>query len=102
MEADESATTGPCAQYAIDSLQQASNYTGGPCFLATATYAVQSKADPSQRRTVVGTVDEARHIAFAQPIGQRWDDDDAQWLCLQQVEVLQAPHSHHSQKVAVQ
>lgn len=75
-----------CVRYAVAGLQ-GSNWTGGPCFNATASYTVRSRADPSRAERVVGTINEARHIASPRDVGQTTDGPGADWLCLDDVTV---------------
>lgn len=85
--ADDHRKTGPCAQYAIGN-SQSSYWTGGPCFTATVSYTVQSMWDPQRARHIVGSINEARFLHFEENIGQRWDEEESSWLCLERVYVL--------------
>merc|ERR1712192_11344 len=76
-----------CAKYATAS-NSTTDFTGGPCFTATAVYSVQSKADASKSRTVIAKIDEARHINYDVEVGQSWNDVDSDWLCLDSVQVV--------------
>lgn len=84
IEAQEGKKTGPCARYAIGSFQP-SNWTGGPCLNVTVSYTVQNKNNPSQARQVSGAINEVRFMHFSENIGQRWDEADSEWLCLDDV-----------------
>lgn len=84
VDADAAAKTGACARYAVGDWQS-SFWTGGPCFNASVAYTVRNKEQPAKSYRIVGTVNEARLIAFDPDVGQRWDGIDSDWLCLSDV-----------------
>ncbi|CAK9054954.1 unnamed protein product [Durusdinium trenchii] len=84
----DGARSGKCVRYAIPAVQT-SNWTGGPCFEAHVSYTIQRKGDPSKRRLIRGSINEARLMSLPD-VGQRWDSPNADWLCLDKVEVLLA------------
>ncbi|CAE7240780.1 CODM [Symbiodinium sp. CCMP2456] len=86
--ADDGKRTGECVRYAIPGMQNSSS-TGGPCFTAFVTYTIRSKGDPTKTKNIEASINEAR--LMSQPeVGQRWDSPDADWLCLETVDVLPA------------
>lgn len=78
---------GNCVQYAVEGLQ-GSNWTGGPCFNASVAYTVQSKTNASKVAHVRGTINEARFLSFGANVGQRWNEADSEWQCLDDVAVV--------------
>ncbi|CAE8625929.1 unnamed protein product [Polarella glacialis] len=84
ISAQEGVSSGKCVRYEVGDAQS-SNWTGGPCFSASVAYSVQSKRDPSKVRQVKGVINEARLMSFAVEVGQRWNEPDAEWLCLDEV-----------------
>eukprot|EP01063_Lacrimia_lanifica_P030080 TRINITY_DN4725_c0_g1_i1.p1 TRINITY_DN4725_c0_g1~~TRINITY_DN4725_c0_g1_i1.p1 ORF type:complete len:546 (+),score=181.64 TRINITY_DN4725_c0_g1_i1:55-1692(+) len=83
--ADEHVTTGHCAQYAIGT-RQIANWTGGPCFTARVSYTVTGKRGEGARQ-VSASIDEARLLKADKEVGQQWNADEADWLCLDNVAV---------------
>eukprot|EP00927_Polykrikos_kofoidii_P049312 TRINITY_DN43386_c0_g1_i1.p1 TRINITY_DN43386_c0_g1~~TRINITY_DN43386_c0_g1_i1.p1 ORF type:complete len:590 (-),score=38.89 TRINITY_DN43386_c0_g1_i1:54-1721(-) len=76
-----------CVRYAVPGKQTAAP-TGGPCFNASVAYTLQSRGNSSLSERVVGTINEARYIHFPRNVGQRWDEPDSRWLCLDSVVVV--------------
>jgi len=87
ISADESRRIGNCVRYAVSN-SQTSDWTGGPCFNATVSYMVQNRANASQTRKIVGTINEARYISSPHNMGQRVDEEGADWLCLDSVVIM--------------
>lgn len=88
IHARDEARSGNCVRYAIPNVQN-SSWTGGPCFDAHVSYTIQRRGDPMKRRLIRGSISEAR-LMSSPDVGQRWNDPDADWLCLDEVEVLPA------------
>merc|ERR1712190_274980 len=79
--------TGQCAQYAVGKWQTP-DWTGGPCFNVSVAYTVQSRTDKTKSKRIKGMINEAGHISFDENVGQRTNEPDSSWLCLEEVDVV--------------
>jgi len=82
--AEEGKKSGNCPRYAVGTWQT-SDWTGGPCFTVSVAYSIRSKRDPSKTIQIHGVVNEARLIKFTPDVGQKWNEPDSDWLCLDDV-----------------